>query len=51
MKRILAIILALALVLSCTAVLAESYPLADGAQFNLIIRVRPLHGDPDEMEF
>ena len=51
MKRILAIILALALVLSCTAVLAESYPLADGAQFNLIIRVRPLHGDPDEMVF
>ena len=51
MKRILAIILALALVLSCTAVLAESYPLADGAQFNLIIRVRQLHGDPDEMVF
>ena len=52
MKRILAIILALAMMLSCAAVLAEGYPLVDSpAEFNLIIRVRPLHGDPDEMVF
>ena len=52
MKRILAVILALALVLSCAAALAEGYPLVDSpAEFNLIIRVRPLHGDPDEMVF
>ena len=52
MKRFLAVILALALMLSCTAALAEGYPLVDSpAEFNLIIRVRPLHGDPDEMVF
>ena len=52
MKRFLAIILALALMLSCAAALAEGYPLVDSpAEFNLIIRVRPLHGDPDEMVF
>ena len=51
MKRVLAIILALALVLSCTAALATDYPLtAEKETFKLIIRVRPLHGNPDEME-
>ena len=50
MKRILAIILALALVLSCAAALAEGYPLVDSpTEFNLIIRMRPTHGNPDEM--
>ena len=51
MKRFLAIILTLAMVLACTAALANDYPLAEGAELNMIIRVRPLHGDPDEMVF
>ena len=45
MKRILAVILALAMLLTCAAALAETtYPLSDsGETFKLIIRVRPLH--------
>ena len=43
MKRILAVILALAMLLTCAAALAETtYPLSDsGETFKLIIRVRP----------
>ena len=52
MKRILAVILALAMLLTCAAALAENtYPLTDsGETFKLIIRMRPLHGNADEME-
>ena len=51
MKRILAVILALAMLLTCAAALAETtYPLAEGETFKLIIRMRPLHSDANEME-
>ena len=47
MKRILAVMMALAMLLTCAAALAENtYPLTDsGETFKLIIRMRPLHSD------
>ena len=52
MKRILAVMMALAMLLTCAAALAENtYPLTDsGETFKLIIRMRPLHSDANEME-
>lgn len=51
MKRLLCLVLSLLMVLGASTALATEYPLADEtANFRLIIRVRPLHGNPDEME-
>ena len=49
MKRILALIMILALLVPAAS-LAQEYPLVTSPEeFRLIIRVRPLHGNPDEM--
>ena len=51
MKRFLCLLLTLVLVLGSVSALATSYPLTEEkAEFRLMIRVRPLHGNPDEME-
>ena len=51
MKRLFCLVLSLLMVLGASTALATEYPLADEtANFRLIIRVRPLHGNPDEME-
>ena len=50
MKRLFCLVLSLLMVLGASTALATEYPLADEtANFRLIIRVRPLHGNPDEM--
>ncbi len=49
-KTLVCVLLCLALLMSCAV--AKEYPLvAEKASFRLIIRVRPLHGDPDQMVF
>lgn len=49
MKRLLCLVLSLMMLLGVA--MATEYPLVDEkAEFRLTIRVRPLHGDPDEME-
>ena len=51
MKRLVCLLLTLMLVLGSVSALATSYPLTEEkAEFRLLIRVRPLHGNPDEME-
>ena len=51
MKRLLCLVLSLMMVLGACTALATEYPLVDEkAEFRLIIRMRPLHGDANDME-
>ena len=49
-KSLFCLVLILALVVPMASGLAQDYPLTETpAEFQLIIRMRPQHGDPDEM--
>ena len=50
MKKLLSLLLALALIMSCAAVLAEDYYPAEKVSYNVWIRMRPMNGDADQME-
>ena len=50
MKKLLSLLLALALVMSCAAALAEDYYPAEKVSYNVWIRMRPMNGDADQME-
>ena len=51
MKRLLCLVLSLMMVLGACSALATEYPLvAEKAEFRLTARVRPLHGNLDDME-
>lgn len=51
-KTLVCLLLCLAMVASILPGFATEFPVsAEKKEFNLIIRVRPLHGDPDEMVF
>lgn len=49
MKKYLAFLLALTVLLSCVSALAAEYP-SSTKSYDVMIRVRPMNGDPDQME-
>ena len=50
MKKLVSLLLALALMMSCAAVLAEDYYPAEKVSYNVWIRMRPMNGNADDME-
>ncbi len=50
MKKLVSLLLALALLLTCAASLAEDYYPAEKVSYNVWIRMRPMNGDADQME-
>ena len=50
MKKLLSLLLALALVMSCAAALAEDYYPAEKVSYNVWIRMRPMNGDAEKMD-
>ena len=50
MKKLVSLLLALALFLGCTAALAEDYYPAEKVSYNVWIRMRPMNGNADDME-
>lgn len=49
MKKCLAFLLALAMLLGCAGAMAADYP-SETKSYDVLIRVRPMNGNPDEME-
>lgn len=50
MKKLVSLLLALALLMACAASFAEDYYPAEKVSYNVWIRMRPMNGDADEME-
>ena len=50
MKKLVSLFLALALLMTCAAALAEDYYPAEKVSYNVWIRMRPMNGNADDME-